>query len=59
MLTIAPASGSDDSSGSSAGIFIAIGVVVFAGIALRVLLPAARRAADASRWSSRREGRRS
>ena len=33
MLTIAPVSGSDDSSGGGAGIFIAIGVVVLGVIA--------------------------
>ena len=37
LLTVAPASGESDSGGGSAGIFIAIGVVVVAGIAFVVL----------------------
>jgi peptide/nickel transport system substrate-binding protein len=37
MLTIAPASGESDSGGSSAGIFIAIAVVVLAGIGFVIL----------------------
>ena len=58
MLTMAPAAAATAAAAAAAGIFIAIGVVLLAGIAF-VVLPRGGAAAAASRWSSRDVRRRS